>query len=631
MSYQSSQGVTGRGVRNDRTLNTYPHQFFDPSTSYIPHSVKEMYRWCQFLYMTHSEIAPVINKKCAYVITKLIYDSDVDANVKAWKNLLEENINIREMEYKLLLDFEVYGNAFVSIHYPFERYLTCPNGACKQQHPARNIDWEYRDHEFRAKCPECGTTGVFKPHDRKIRNRRRIKLIRWNPKFVNIRYNPFTDDSVYIYRIPKWIQKKLTTVKENKELVSGTPLVILEAVRKKRDVELDRDNIYHFKNASISLEDDAFGMPPMLAVFKDAWLFQTFRRAQEAIALEHILPMTLLIPAPTAAGVSPHMSVDLGDWSDRMNLIIKKWRRDPNALFTIPFPAQVENVRGDAQALAVHNDMTQIRQQITGGLDVPQEFIYGGLNWSGSSISLRVLENLFIGRKEQLDAFLQWVTDRLQRFCLLPEMHIRHRDFKMADDAQQKQIALSLRQTNTISDQTSIEELGFDYEREEARKRREEEDRLAAMERSQLRQAETQGKVMVLQAEFQANAEAAQMRQQQEQEARATQEGYDTTPPAEPGMEGAPGEPGAPMPPQGPGDPQQAPDQTDPVILDMMANHLIKGTPPHLLEQELAALETTNPALAKKVRERIKLIQKQTADYKPLPEQKPPRRESTPV
>ena len=377
----------------------------------------------------------------------------------------------------------------------------------------------------------------------------------------------------------------------------------------------------------------------MLAIFKDAWLFQTYRRAQEMIALEHILPMTLLIPSAGGSGASPHMSTDLGEWSDMMQLIIKKWRRDPNGLFTMPFPATVENVRGDAQALAVHNDMTQIRQQITGGLDVPQEFIYGGLNWSGSSISLRVLENLFIGRKEQLDEFLKWVTDRIQRFCLLPEMHIRHRDFKMADDAQQKQIAISLRQTNTVSDQTTMEELGFDYEREQSRKAKEEKDRLAEMERSQLRQAEVQGKVMIAQQEAQAAAEAAAMKESEEQRARGIQEGYDmgqtqeqaTADQAAQAQAGAGGDQGGEAAAGAQAGPSVEQQQKDPVILDMMANHFIKGTPPHLVEQELAAIESSNPQLAKAVRERIKRIQQQDASMKPLPEQKPPRRDGAPV
>jgi len=581
--------------------------------------------------MTHSEIAPVINKKCSYVITRLIYDSDMDANVAAWRDVLERTLDIRQMEYKLLLDYEVYGNAFVSIHYPFERYLTCRS--CKNTSPARSMTWVYKDNKFSSRCLKCHHEGEFDPVDRNIRNRSRMRLIRWNPKFINIRYNPFTDDSVYIYRIPTWLKKKLTTAGENHELVSGTPLVILEAIKSQRDVELDRDNIYHFKNPSISLEDDAFGMPPLLAVFKDAWLFQTYRRAQESIALEHILPLTLLVPAASSSGAAPHMSMDLGDWADKMQLIIKKWRRDPNGLFTIPFPATIENVRGDAQALNVHNDMTQIRQQITGGLDVPQEFIYGGLNWSGSSISLRVLENLFIGRKEQLDEFLKWVVERVQRFCRLPEIKARHRDFKMADDAQQKQIALSLRQTNTISDQTTVEELGFDFGREVLRREREERERLGIMERSQMRQAETQGKIMVAQAEAQAKAEAAQMKQQETQRAKGIQEGFNMGQAEEAAGAGASDGDGADQT-QSTEPPQTATDEgmlQDPVLLDMMANHVIKGTPPHLIEMELQALESTNPALAKAVRARIKRIQTQTDSLTPLPEQKPPRRAVSPV
>lgn len=676
--------VSRRSSGSMKSLNTYPSQFFDISSQYMPPSVKELFRWCLYLYTTHSEIAPVINKKCAYVITDLVYELDgkeqPDSSKvhEVWSELLERIINIREVEYKLLLDYEVYGNAFCSIVYPFERYLKCPH--CKEEQLSRKVDWKYDNGEFRGVCKNCKGGTSFIPRDKPIRNRRKIRIIRWFPQYVDIQYNPFTDRSAYIYRIPTWLKKRLSDPKQNKDLVEDTPLSFLEAVKKKMNIKFDPENIYHLKNPSVSMEDDSFGMPPMLPIFKDAWLFQTYRRAQEAIAVDHILPMTLLVPAPAGGAVSPHMSTNLNDWAMRMQHLISRWRRDPNGIYTVPFAAQINNIRGDAKSLNVFDEMNQVRQQITGGLDVPQEFIYGQLNWSGSSISLRVLENVFLGRATQLNNFLRdFVVPNLRRFCNLPEITVRHASFKMADDAQQKQIALGLRQTNTISDQSTIEELGFDYTQEMHRRSKEEDERIAALAKQQIANAEIQGQMMIIQAEYQAKAQIAAQNAMRAATANAMQKA-----PNDPlnqamvanqmsnsaGMSGplnpdqqdqtamqqgqplpGPANPmGAPPMPQGGGGakkasssksssssskkeekPEQSATQTPPALLDSIAHNFLKSTPPEMQATELAAMQKANPELARSILQRLKLIKHQVTKLKPLPENKPPRRKSSPV
>lgn len=606
-----------RGGRRG-SIGGYPHQWFDLSSTYIPPTVKEMFRWCHYLYSSHSEIAPIVNKKCSYVITQLIYDTEREKTKRMWRELLEKTLKIREMEFKLLLDYEIYGNAYCSIFYPFERYLRCKK--CDHVQLARKSEWVYRDFAFHAQCQECGHKGVMEPKDKVIRSRPRVKLIRWNPQYVDIRYNPLTDRSEYIYRIPKWVRQRVQNRKANKILVEDTPLEFLEAIKGKKNLKFDDSNIYHFKNPSASGEDDAYGMPPMMPVFKDAWLFQTYKRAQEAIALEHVLPLTLLIPAATATGISPHQNTNLAEWSRKMMDIVHRWRRDQNSIYTVPFPVTVENVRGDAGALNVHNEMNQVRQQIAGGLDVPQEFIYGGLNWSGSSISLRVLENLFLNRIEQLDGFLQdFVIPKLQRFFSMPAIDIRHRDFKMADDAQQKQIALGLRQTNTISDRTTIEELGFDGELETRRKKEEAVERDAALIQQMRAQAEAQGLALQTQTRYQLKAQQSQQQDLGNMQAQAA------------GMAKSAAASGAPA------TPVELPKlelSNNPQLLDMMAHRFLKGPgSPEDKRLELMQIEQTNQALARAIKERMRTIREQGNDkfLRPLPEQRPPRRESSPV
>lgn len=619
---------TGTGLKTGsngpRTLNTYPHPYFDLSNQDVPRTVKELFRWCLFLYMSHSEIAPLINKKCSYVTTEIVYNTESEKDKKAWQEVLEETLDIRAFERMMLLDYEVFGNAFCSISYPFDRRLVCKSCDAGHRMQDPELKWHYREHRFVGICPACKHKGTFKVEDTQIKRRKAIRLIRWFPEYIQILKNEITGYTRYIYKVPRWIRKGVVNSEndQNKYLVEDMPMVFLDAIREGKDVELDADNIYHMRTEGCSYYDSSYGIPPLLTVFKDAWLYQTYRRAQEAIAVEHILPMRLLIPRPAAGDHSPHMHNDLGAWSSRMQNIVSRWRRDPNAIFTVPFPSDVQNVGGDAQALNVHNDMRQVREQIAGGLDLPADLIYGNMSWSGSSVTLRMLENTFINVIGKLERFLnKFIVERLASWGDLPDIEITHRDFKMADDAQQKQIALSLRQTNTLSDRTVIKELGFDYSTEQKYKREEEEERNQVMGRQMLAQAEAQGRAQVLSAKFEAMAQAAREKAAEEEQRDAQLESYDDLTSRKGRTDMAKVVDSVANP--APGELGGSKLQLSAGMLDMMADNTLKSTPPEMMDDMMQRLGKSNPQLAAAIVKRQKAAS--TTAMKPLPEQKPPR------
>lgn len=605
-------------------LNVYPHPFFDPANWYIPPTVKELYRWCGYLFLTNSVVGPIVRKKASYVVTDLIYETDNLDTKKVYKDLLERVLRIKEFEVMLLMDFEVYGNAYCSLVYPFERYLICPH--CKYENLLKNVEWRYEGGQFIAKCSNCSAYTGMDIKDRPVRNRSMVNLVRWFPQYIDVRYNPFTGASDYIFRVPRWIKTRIDNPKINRTYVADTPKEILDAIRDNKNIEFDPSNIFHLKHESISLEDSSMGLPPILNVFKDVWLWQTYRRGQEGVALEHIFPMTLLSPSAAPGAAAPHMSIDLNSWQSKMHGIIEKWRRDQNALFTMPYPIQVSQIRGDAQALSLHNDMEQTRQQIAGGMDVPPGFLYGEVMWSGHSVNLRVLENLLISRLSRLDNFLEeWLVPNLRRFFRLPKCRVHHADFKMADDIQQKQIALNLRATNTVSDETVLDELGFDKAEEDKRKKKELEERLLEMEKNQLAQAEIQAKVQWIQAKTQQAIQGWMAQQPQPlppEQAQPQVPGQGLVSTNEMLQAGPPR-----LLAEKPGPVQLSTSAlVSPETVDLYANHFLKTTPPDQVQRKLYFLRQEEPVLAKAIEERIKTIQEGTKIMAPMPEQKPPRR-----
>lgn len=606
-----NESATRSGGKDRFGLNTYPNPFFDPANWYIPPTIKELYRWCSYLFLTNSIVGPIVRKKASYVVTDLIYETENAQTERIYKDLFERILRIKEFETQMLMDFEVFGNAFASIVYPFDRYLVCPT--CGFENLLKNISWVYEGFHFRGKCGRCRAHTTMEVMDKPVRNRARGRLMRWFPQYIDVRFNVFTGSSEYILRVPKWMKTRLGNPKINKVYVADTPKEFLEALRDDKVIELNKDNIFHMKHESISMEDSSLGVPPILNVFKDVWLWQTYKRGQEAVALEHTLPLTLLSPAPASGAPAPHFNTDLMAWQGKMSSIIEKWRRDQNAIFTMPFPVQVSQVRGDAQALSLHNDTEQVRQQIAGGCDVPAGFLFGDMVWSSANVSMRVLENLLINRLSRVEAMLQnWLAPSLRMFFRLPRCTIRHQDFKMADDVSQKQIAMNLRATNTVSDQTVLEELDFDYAKEEERKRGEFDRRLKEMERNQVAQAEISAKVAVINA----RAQAEVMRIQTEAQTALQQPQANVEPQPTPRV--LP-EPESPVTLSSRG-------AISPTTVDFYANHFIKTTPPDEVDNQLMFLKDTEPVLARAIERRLDMVRNGAKALNPLPEQRPPRR-----
>jgi hypothetical protein len=193
----------------------------------------------------------------------------------------------------------------------------------------------------------------------------------------------------------------------------------------------------------------------------------TLRKAQESIAQEHIVPFDFMYPTPSAQ-MDPFVHSDLGNWKNRVEEAIQKHRRDQNYKAVLPVPVGFGRLGGDGKMLLLTPEINTLTQQIVGGMGIPQEFIFGGLNWTGSSVTLRALQNDFLHNQTQLLDLVKWTKNRIKTFLRIPDVqNLRFLDFKMADDIQRRQQILSLNAQRKISDETLLTEFGLDYKKEQ--------------------------------------------------------------------------------------------------------------------------------------------------------------------
>ena len=522
----------------------YPSPFFDIAQTYMPPTVKELFRWCTYFFYKDPMIGSVVTKIAEYPVTDFIYNSEGKHVKEAWKNLLEDMLNLKPFLIEIGLDYFTYGNAFVSLNFPFIRWIKCPTPGCDGARRLDDTSFEYKlkNFQFAFTCKKCAQTVTGEIDDRPIKDKGGINFVRWSPSNIDIHYNPITGRSRYRYKIPAKIRNAIAT--GNRDLLVETPRIFLDALRLKRDIALSEQNLFHFKRPTLAEQDMGWGKPLIIHSMSRMFYLYVLRRAQEAIALQRIMPLEFIFPQANAQQ-DPYQHVNLSNWQATVQGEIQHWRGDPNYISVVSVPLGFERLGGDGRALLLGPEIEVTNKEITGGMGVPLEFVFGGLSWSGSSVSLRTLENHFLLYRRLLLRFVNWVKNRLRLYLDMPDVEIGFTEFKMADDIQRKQMVINLNAANKLSDHTMLTELGFDYEEEQRAIQRETEDRNRIQAMQLKSQTQAQGEASIEQAKYTARAQEAQ----QKAMAAAGLQPAPQDPNAQPADDGSGGQPQQPQAP----------------------------------------------------------------------------------
>jgi hypothetical protein len=570
----------------------YPSPFFDIGHTYLPTTVKQMFRWCRYYFLVHPLINSVVFKLSLYPITDLVYHSD-DKHLKdLWQAVLEDHLRYRCFMGELGLDYHTYGNGLVSIFYPFKKKFRCTS--CGNIQPARKSKYYFRNFQFYWQCPRCAHHGPADVFDDYIKSSKGIRLLRWNPEDVDIRYNDLTGEYAYYYDIP--VQLKNDIIMGKKSTVEEVPQIFIEALRKRKAIVFNKDNIYHFKRPTLAGKDRGWGVPLLLPVLKDAFYLQVLKKSQEAIALEHIVPLRILFPQAGSATSDPYSTINLGEWKDQISDELQRWRFDNNYIPILPLPVGNQTIGGDGRALLLGQEIRMWSEHIITGMGVPQELIFGGLSYSGSNVSLRMLENMFLGYMTDHLHLVNWVIKNVASYMDWEPIKVKFKPFKMADDLQRKAYNFQLNQAGKISDTTLLADADFDPEREDELTKNETDRRAEAQKKARLAQAEIEGEGQMIMMRYQLKAQQEQMQMQMAGqpapgEPGAEAEGVQPGGMSQPGMEGQqpqqqqPQQGGAPLPQQ-----QMAPQALPPVAQQTRAQlppAMTAAQSPLMMEQQM--------------------------------------------
>ena len=463
-------GVAFNGTTGS-VQNPYPSPFLTLSDIQIPRTTTEIFKWCKYFYTFDPLISGAVNALANFPITEVYLEEKINSGEETYEKsetlltyerVLYEKINIYNLLIGVGIDYYLYGNCFVFGEFEMNK---------------------------RTKKPEWKN------------------LIRLDPSKIIIDFNPATQRKSFKWMLPARIVD-ICQKKQPREEYEKIPDSIKDAVIKRKAIELNPNNIYHFARPTDSMGDNSvWGTPVVVNVLKLLMYRNTLRQAQEAIAREHIVPMRVYYLNKTNE-FNPE-----ADWNNVAASFaneLQKSVRDPNYKVVSPVPVQMLSVGGEGRNLLLTPEIEQIQNEILAGMNVPREFIFGGVSYSSSSISLKILENQFI-------TFRLLLKDFVQNFCVKKMaqargewkddddndkiLTVKMSDLKMQDDVQQKQLMIDLNNGAKISNDYMYKTLGIDTEKNRAQLEKEAADKIQSDTEFQLLRMDADLKIQKKQIE----------------------------------------------------------------------------------------------------------------------------------
>jgi hypothetical protein len=474
----------GVSVAENRLLRTNP--YLQLSTLELPKTIQQALPLIEGFLMSFPLIGESFRKMSFYPITELIYDSNNEGDRLLWKNILENILNCPELLIDINYNYFIYGNTFISVSSPMTKIITCPS--CGKlidlQSPGLKIAIE-RGEIVITKCPGCGiklTSKSAKIKELPKKDLNQLNLILWNPKCIIIEYSPFTGQSEYWFKPTKedtllYGSGTRKTQTFQKQLIE-TPLALMEAVAKGQAAHIPKRKMLHMKSPSLAGWDRGWGVPRLLFCLKHLYYLQLMSRAQEAIFREHLVPMRYMYIQGQSQGIAGIVELPLNKIMDKLEGQINKWKQDPNHISLMPLPIGQGEFSGRGKVLSLTNELLEWSKMIISSLGIPIEFVMGGLSWSGSSVSLRMLENDFITIRNYDEKVLNYIIEQVRDlYPYLPPMRVRLSEFKMADDQNRTHKIIELASSGYVSWDTALKGLNIDFEAE-TKKRIEENEKI---------------------------------------------------------------------------------------------------------------------------------------------------------
>lgn len=440
-----------------------PNPWFNVANQFIPRNLHDLVRWSRFILLQSPTVAEVLRKMSTYPITSFIPDT------KNEKELAKINKIIKSLKLKSKLndigfDWHAEGNVFVSIYFPIQRNLICPH--CNTVYMAKHRqDLKFSKYQYRGPCTACGVKDVkYLVKDTKSLNIDDINIVKWSVNNMVVHDNPITGEAEYYYHLPGDVKKRIML--GDRLFVDSIPQGFIDAVRENRDFKFSRGSVFHLKDITMGSIVGGLGIPRILPLFSLVFYQSLLRKANEAIATEHLTPLRVLFPQMGSANADPVTSMSMKNFVGTMTENMARFKQDPNRVVFAPGPIGYQNIGGEGKTLLVAQEIEMAEQTILMGMGVSQELLSGTTNWTSSAVGLRLLENSMKVYSEQIQELIDWIFENITQYLGMPDIKVSMTDFKLTDNDTVRALFAQLTEGGEVSMTTLFDSFGWNYAEE---------------------------------------------------------------------------------------------------------------------------------------------------------------------
>jgi hypothetical protein len=383
--------------------------------------------------------------------------------------------------------------------------IICPACHNKTRLHLANFRYNLKEDSFVLnRCSQCSYSGSAQVEDIKDFNEKKINIIRWDLKQIDVDYNQFTGKNSYYYYMNMDEKRKIKD--GNVDIIATYPRALLALAGRDNNFRFKfaDDYVFHMKTPNLSGVSRVWGFPPPTPALKSFFYQFMLKKANEAIAYDYLNHLRVIYPAMSQPENNPLQYINMSIWADEMSATLKKWRLDRNFIKLSPHPLGYQTIGGEGRSFLLSNELREASYDILMTLGIPRELMEGSSAASiASPVMLRIVENMMLTYMEQLTEWLNWVDKQVSNWVGIESVDVSYVPFKFIDDIQRKSLLIQWGQSGDkkkVSDTTIAEHLDVDLENEQ--------DKIVEDEiRQYKQQKEISDKIQEIETSLQAQAE----------------------------------------------------------------------------------------------------------------------------
>lgn len=464
--------MNSNGTFGGLTQMKFDNPFLLPSSQYYPTTLSEAFQFCKFLYHSVPVYRQVTQRTVRYFITDFEFPDGGSAEEKSkMRDYLTYGLRLPAAMAEIGDEWGCYGNAFVYLYYPFNRFLVDRRGSLTQFH---NLDMfagmeekmKFNTSDLTYTVPDPNNnfaTSVTLPFiDVATKQKNGITINKVAPEYMRIQHNSISGKSRYIRKFDNIIKNN---VKNGTYFVdiNNTPKAQLEAIIKDQDFAFYEDEIFHFKAPVVSgFSYQNWGLPEPIANYRQIYQIFILQKIDETVALDYMLPFRIFSAVPGGDGGDIFNSTSMEQWSTEIKKIIDARRKDKFAMHSFPFPVNYQEFGASGKQLAPKDLLEFQINNLLNCCGYPEELFKCSLTVQQLPTALRLFQQSFWFIHDNFNNLTKWVVRKIQNYLEESPMEINLQLPKLADNLELLQQKLQLGMNGELPRRYYMREFGVD-------------------------------------------------------------------------------------------------------------------------------------------------------------------------